>query len=447
MRIKNTPLISIMLILFLFMGNSFSVSAQTPSATAALLNSNSTWMINDATAPISLRDTTINTAFTVKTNSTLTISSATKISYVYVMFDQPPTAYTLSTETETLRVGLNGFLHELITLTIPSTRVTLSLNPGKIASILVYSEGNLPKDVQVWESPTLDADLLVLAAHSDDEALYFGPAIAQSINAGKNVQVAYLTHHFATRVRPHETLDSLWVLGVRSYPIFGLFPDKQSTSLAHAYTIFPKEKVLEYEINLIRRFKPEVILSHDFAGEYGHGAHMVLSDVLKQALVLSSDFNVYPQSAVVYGTFSPLKVYIHLYAQQPILLNVNTPLTAFNALSPLQVARAAYEKHVSQHIWPLKVITSSVGDVRKFGLYYTSLAADTSNDLFEHVPAKIIRVDPPKPNPPLIPTSPESPLLITGLKPYLAAMVGCAILVASFIALIFWRSKRHPKKK
>ncbi len=447
MQIKKTLTISIFLTLFLLLGSSFSALALTPDQSAVLLNKNSTWLINGSAAPSSLTDTAITTAYNLTANSTLTISSATKIKYVYVLFDQAPQAYTMTTPTETQRVGLNGFLHELITLRESSTTVSLNLNPGKIASIMVYSEGSLPKDVQVWERPALDADLLVFAAHSDDEALYFGPAIAKSIEAGKIVQVAYLTHHFATRVRPHETLDSLWVLGVHSYPIFGPFPDKQSTSLNHAYTIFPKEQVLNYEITLIRRFKPEVILSHDFAGEYGHGAHMILSDVLKEAITLSSDFTVDPASAVVYGTFSPLKVYIHLYQENPILLDVYTPLPGFGNLSPLQVARAAYEKHVSQHIWPLSVITSTVGDVRKFGLYYTTLPADTTNDLFEHVPAKLIRIDPIKPKPPVIPTSSNSILDSTQVQTLVAGLVGAALILTGLVVYLLRRPKRPTKIK
>jgi hypothetical protein len=174
---------------------------------------------------------------------------------------------------------------------------------------------------------------------------------------------------------------------------------------------------------------------------------MILSDVLKEAILLSSDRTVDPASAVVYGPFSPLKVYIHLYQENPILLDVYTPLPGFGNLSPLQVARAAYEKHVSQHIWPLSVITSTVGDVRKFGLYYTTLPADTVNDLFEHVPAKIIRVDPAKPKPPVIPNASDSSMDSIQMKILMAGLVGVALVVSGLVAMILMRSKHHGKTK
>jgi hypothetical protein len=194
---------------------------------------------------------------------------------------------------------------------------------------------------------------------------------------------------------------------------------------------------MDYEIFQIRRFKPEVILSHDFAGEYGHGAHMVLSDVLKEAILKSGDMTEYTSSAVEYGTFTPLKVYIHLYAENQIILDVYTPLASFGNRSPLEVARAAYEYHVTQHIWPLKVIDYTVGDVRKFGLYSSLVGSDTGNDLFEHVPVKpVIPVDP-KPDPDVTPpdsffSESQIKLLVLGLGSgvLLSVAIGTIILAA-----------------
>lgn len=400
---KKIRLLKIMFILFVFFGSGLNIKAETQ---ASLLNNQCDWSIQGQEAPKALSDSAMLTSFLVEKDKPLTIACSTEISFIYILFDRAPSLYTITTPTTTQSAGFFGFLHELIPLDTPATTVTLNLNPGRIASIFVYSQGILPSTVQIWKTPSTDADLLVFATHGDDEALYFGPAIVKSVDAGKLVQVAYLTHHFSDRRRPHETLDSLWELGVTHYPIFGPFPDQQSTSLKHGYTIFPKDKVMAYEILQIRRFKPEVILTHDFAGEYGHGAHMVLSDVLKEAILKSGDITAYPSSAVVYGPFTPLKVYVHLYAENPIILDVYTPIGSFGNRSALEVARAAYEYHVSQHIWPLKVIDYTVGDVRKFGLYSTLVGLDTGNDLFQHVPPKVIIPEPPLPDPDVMPPTP-----------------------------------------
>jgi LmbE family N-acetylglucosaminyl deacetylase len=432
----------ILFILIVFLMSPIHVKAATQ---ASVLNSDCVWTIDGQEAPEAVKDASIKSSALFEKDKPLTIQCSTPIKYLYLLFDRPTTLYTITTPTSTLSAGAFGFLHELIPLDSPSLTVTLNLNPGRVASIFVYSEGTLPSSVQQWKTPATDADLLVFAAHSDDEALYFGPAIVKSVDAKKIVQVAYLTQHFSDRRRPHETLDSLWELGVTHYPIFGPFPDQQTSSLSHAYTIFPKEKVLAYEILQIRRFKPEVILSHDFAGEYGHGAHMVLSDVLKEAILKSGDINSFTDSAVIYGTFTPLKVYIHLYDQHQLLLDVYTPIASFDDRSPLEVARAAYEFHVTQHIWPLKVIDYTVGDVRKFGLYSTLVGLDTGNDLFEHIPIKPTIPDKPKPDPDVEP--PSSFFNESRIKTLILWLGSGVILSVSVGAIILMTQTRHKRPK
>jgi len=429
-----TKITLFLLVLPMLMSSPLGVKAETP---ARLLTTQCTWTIDGVPAPTALTDTVIKTYLTFTKGQALTIACSSEIAYVYVLFDQAPGLYPVSTPTATQNAGAFGFIHELIPLNTPSKTVTLHFNPGRIASVFAYTAGTLPKDVQVWKTPTSDADLLVLSAHGDDEALYFGPAIVKSIDAGKVVQVAYLTIHTNDRRRAHETLDSLWTLGVRSYPIFGRWPDRQSKTLDHGYTIFPKNDVLAYEIELIRRFKPEVILSHDFNGEYGHGAHMVLSDVLKTAILKSEDPTVFPQTAEIYGTFTPLKVYIHMLETRQILLDVYSPIASYDNKSALQVARDAYALHLSQHIWPLQVIDYTFGDVRKFGLYSTLVGDDTGNNLFEHVPPKVLIQPRPIPNPDDQPTpNPSTPPLASLAIPILGGALGLSLLTASIILIL-----------
>lgn len=431
--------LTLIVLALLLLSSPLSAKAEAP---ASLLNAQCTWTINGAQAPAALTDSIIKTYMTFTQGQALTIQCPTDIAYVYVLMDEAPSLYAVTTPQGTQNAGAFGFIHELIPLDTLSKTVTLHFNPRRVASVLAYSEGTLPPDVQVWERPTTDADLLVLSAHGDDEALYFGPAIVKSIDAGKIVQVAYMTVHTNDRRRSHETLDSLWTLGVRSYPIFGRWPDRQSKTLEHGYTIFPKEEVLAYEIELIRRFKPEVILSHDFNGEYGHGAHMVLSDVLKTAILKSGDATVHPQTAAIYGTFTPLKVYIHMLETRQILLDVYSPIASFDNKSALQVARDAYALHLSQHIWPLQVIDYTFGDVRKFGLYSTLVGTDSGKDLFEHVPPKVIIHPRPLPDPDDHPI-PQPPTV--GWIAWAIPTLIVALVVSILIGLILLILIRQPK--
>ncbi len=51
-----------------------------------------------------------------------------------------------------------------------------------------------------------------------------------------------------------------------------------------------------------RRFKPEVVVTQDENGEYGHGAHRLAVKVMKEAVHLSIDPSKYPASVQEYGT-------------------------------------------------------------------------------------------------------------------------------------------------
>ena len=51
----------------------------------------------------------------------------------------------------------------------------------------------------------------------------------------------------------------------------------------------------------IRRFRPEVILTHDLNGEYGHNQHKVTARTMQAAIEAAADPTRYPASAQLYG--------------------------------------------------------------------------------------------------------------------------------------------------
>lgn len=215
--------ITLVLMVFLLISGSIPIHATQDAknlAVAQNLNAVSVFKINNRLAPKELSDNFMNTTVMFDQESILTISSQSAIAYVYILFDRPPFPYTAHYENIDQDAGISGFLHELIPLKVASKNITINMPEGRVASLFVYSAGQLPKDVQRWNSPCQDADLLVLPAHGDDEALYFGPAIAISIAQGKQVQVAYLVDHGLTdRRRPmkHSTVYGNWVSRLIQY--------------------------------------------------------------------------------------------------------------------------------------------------------------------------------------------------------------------------------------
>ena len=145
--------------------------------------------------------------------------------------------------------------------------------------------------------------------------------------------------------------------------------------------------MLNFQVELLRRFKPEVVIGHDLKGEYGHGAHMLNAYALTLAVEYAADSTKYISSYEKYGAWDTPKLYLHLYEENKILMNWDIPLERFNGLTAFEMAVQGYDCHKSQHIWSFAVRQGeSQYDCRWFGLYRSLVGPDVEkNDVFENI--------------------------------------------------------------
>ena len=265
--------------------------------------------------------------------------------------------------------------------------------PLPLAEFHVYSRGTLPPEVQVWNPPAEKADLLLLAAHPDDEILWFGGVLP--VYAGvqrKTTQVCLMVPTLPRRRL--ESLDGLWTCGVRNYPVFGYFKDVYSLSVRDQYAKWDKNAVLKLVTGWVRRFRPDVVITHDFKGEYGHGAHRVCADALTKALELAPDPEKFPESYQEYGGWDVPKCYIHLYGENVIDFDWRIPLPEFGGRTAFDVATDAFACHVSQKDTEYSVEDSGPCDCSLFGLYRSLVGPDRDHDdLFENLPSVVREED------------------------------------------------------
>ncbi len=319
------------------------------------------------------------------------IKSATPFSHMYFVWDTPPGAYEISLSGDVvLDGGKNGFLHEYYAVESPTTQATLRLHTGeyKMCDIYLFSEGDVPDWVQIWQPPLEKADLLALPTHADDEHLFFGGTLPYYAGEkGLAVQVVYMTNHFGEPYRPHELLNGLWTVGVRAYPVMGPFPDLYASlaSLSSAEECFGRENVLAFQVEMLRRFQPQVVVAHDLNGEYGHGAHILNAETLLEALPLAADETAYPESAATYGTWDVPKTYLHLYGENQLTMDWNQPLSAFGGRTALDMAKEGFNCHTSQLEY-FSVEDYGDYDCRLFGLARSTVGEDVAkNDFFENI--------------------------------------------------------------
>lgn len=288
--------------------------------------------------------------------------------------------------------GKNGYLHEYVELPVQGSVLELVIPDGgaSLCGFYCIETDELPDWVQLWEQPNDEADLLILSAHSDDEVLFLGGTLPYYAGElGLNVQMVYFTYH-TQKCRMHESLNALYYCGVRNYPIWGNHEDLYSTSLSHAKTLYNNEETVEFVVGLLRRFKPNVVLTHDLNGEYGHGVHMLCANLMTQAYSLASDPSACPVSYEAYGVWQVKKLYLHFYDQNKIDMEWNQVMANYGGITAWEAAGVAFKYYDSQLIYYGNSLTrreSSDYDCTRFGLYATSVGPDIlKNDFFENIP-------------------------------------------------------------
>ena len=319
-----------------------------------------------------------------------------KIAALYIIWGTYPGEWELETGKSNYRGGLNNFLHEFVSLDTPVQNLTVHSPSAetKLCDIYAYSSGKIPDDVQRWSVLDGKADLLLFPTHADDELVFFGGIIPYySLVQNKKVQVAYLTTNYYDeddyRVRPHEALNGLWKAGARYYPVTNIQPDKYCSTLTEAEEVYGTDAFREFQVEQIRKYRPDVIVAQDHDGEYGHGVHQLGVRSLEQAVYDAADSGCYPDLREKYGLWDTPKTYLHLYGplEDRTVLNYETPSAVLSGLTPFETACQAYLCHETQQKWSFEVYSfGSEYDSHSFGLYRSLAGPDIErNDLFENI--------------------------------------------------------------
>lgn len=326
----------------------------------------------------------------------VTIKSPQPIYGLYINFAEDPRAWLIEEKQsdgwQPLPQAESPFQHQYIPLSgtreIRLTPATKNAKWFVISELFVLGEGTVPAYVQRWQQPEEACDLLLLFAHPDDEVLFFGGTLpTYAGERGYNVVAASLTP--STGKRRSELLNSLWSLGVSNYPVFGIVYDSHSNRLPTAYQKAGGEaKVHRWAVELLRRYKPQVVISHDTGGEYGHGQHKLAADAMLTAFDLAALPDKYKESAQQYGIWQVQKLYLHLYPENTLEMDWDIPLSAFAGRTGFEMAQQGYLFHQSQqHLEQFQVEPrQSPHSSYRFGLARSMVGPDIQkNDFFEHL--------------------------------------------------------------
>ena len=335
-----------------------------------------------------------------------TAPSAFPIQGLYICFVNVPEKWEVQVADEdgdwmTSIEGDTRFLHTWVPLPQPAQKVRVIVTQETkyelaIHEIYVFGEGDIPDWVQRWEPTHEKADILFVATHPDDDLIFFGGAIpTYAAEQGRKVVVAYLTVSNVTR--QSELLNGLWSMGVRNYPIWGSFPDHYDKTVEAAYKYVGSNnlrngqaKVWKWLTEIYRKYKPEVVVSQDVNGEYGHKQHMMVVDAVQKCIEFAAEDyaetetnDTFLDSYMAYGAWQVKKLYLHLWPENQIVFDWSVPLKSQGGKTGMELAIAAYDCHVTQQGSGYSVAKTGVEyDNQVFGLVMSTVGEDVRKDDF-----------------------------------------------------------------
>jgi LmbE family N-acetylglucosaminyl deacetylase/PKD repeat protein len=285
-----------------------------------------------------------------------------------------------------------------------------------------------------WNPQPAKATLMVIAAHEDDEGIFFGGLLPYFSHVPQQsmsvpVPMVHLCVIFARyadannneTVRTAELLNSDWYYGLRNPPLFlDLWPTPY-----HGHTGDANNTFLQWDMQAgdpnptpiagrlvgakvlatyIRTYRPEVVITQDYDGEYGHDDHLAVVRAVADAYTIAADANTNLSGL---APWQVKKLYMHEYGRTPsvpMLSNLEqewdtpTPQLGFDPntgtwYTPLQVADAGLMYQISQLSSIDSFLSGAMArDANQYGLYASTVGADTvdangwaHNGFFEHL--------------------------------------------------------------
>jgi LmbE family N-acetylglucosaminyl deacetylase len=166
--------------------------------------------------------------------------------------------------------------------------------------------------------------LVFFGAHPDDESFGVGSTLAQYAASGVRVYYVCFTGGESGTVDPeylkgYSTIKQLRLAEMKcAAKVLGLagvfdlgyrdsgMRGSEDNKLPDALAMAPIEEVTGRIVKIIREIKPDVVITHDAGGGYGHPDHIATHNATVKAFYAASDPEQYPEAG---PTFQPRKLY------------------------------------------------------------------------------------------------------------------------------------------
>ena len=179
----------------------------------------------------------------------------------------------------------------------------------------------------------LEKRLLACFAHPDDEAFPIGGSLAAHSSRGVNIRLITATSGEEGEVRSpglaipdglgslrrEELSCSVHTLGLQSHQVLGYrdsgMAGTSANNLPEAFINIPQEEIIGILVREIRTFRPQVVLTFEPGGLYGHPDHIAICKHATKAFHTANDASIYPEQLIEgLEPFQPDRLY---YSARP----------------------------------------------------------------------------------------------------------------------------------
>jgi len=270
---------------------------------------------------------------------------------------------------------------------------------GSLAALAVATLGRVVAADSADDGPgapqPAKAAMMIVLAHPDDEAYFPGLIPELALVRKLPVVVIVMTSGEAglnppgdRTVREAEMRRACRAYGLPNPPLFARFADGAfQGTLEDNWKLWGGESAAAaYLVQEIRRYRPEVIVTHAMDGEYGHPNHVGCTLSVTKAFAGAADPVAFPVPPGGPAPWAPRKLYLHRWPTRPIEVRWDVPVPGLNGRTCLDLGNAGGRRHVSQG-YANRDFAELDGDrSSKFGLYASTVGWDTKTDgFFEHI--------------------------------------------------------------